>query len=73
MSNKQQTATEWFFEQVCNLDWKNLNGREKVLIFQKAKAMEKEQMINVILDNRNNTSQVTFKDPEQYYQQTYGE
>jgi len=34
--------------------------------------MEKEQMIKSILDNRNITSQVTYLDAEQYYNETYG-
>jgi len=39
---------------------------------QQAKQMEKEQMIDAILDNRNITSQVTLKDAEQYYNELYG-
>jgi hypothetical protein len=35
------------------------------------KAMHKEEMINSILDNRNITSRVTFKDAEQYYNETF--
>lgn len=34
--------------------------------------MEKEQMIDAILDNRNITSQVTLRDAEQYYNEIYG-
>ena len=39
---------------------------------QHFKQMEKEQMIDAILDNRNITSQVTLRDAEQYYNETYG-
>jgi hypothetical protein len=40
----KQTAVEWLFEQVCNLDWKNLIGDKKQEIFEQAKAIEKEQV-----------------------------
>jgi hypothetical protein len=39
---------------------------------ERYKQMEKEQMIDAILDNRNITSQVTLKDAESYYNETYG-
>jgi hypothetical protein len=67
MKNKQ-TAVEWLEEQI------NLGLSEKGLIsaIKEAKQMEKEQMIDAILDNRNITSQVTLRDAEQYYNETYG-
>lgn len=43
---KKQTAIEWLFEQVANLDWRNLQGDKKLEIFDQAKAMEKEQIID---------------------------
>ena len=39
----KQTAVEWLFEQVCNLDWKNIVGEEKLKLFEEAKEMEKQQ------------------------------
>lgn len=42
MENKQ-TAVQWLFEQVENLDWKNLQGEKKTEILHQAKEMEKEQ------------------------------
>jgi hypothetical protein len=67
MKNKQ-TAVEWLEEQI------NLGLSEKGLIsaIKEAKQMEKEQMIDAILDNRNITSQVTLRDAEQYYNETFG-
>jgi hypothetical protein len=66
---KKQTAVE-FLVSILNKD-----GFAPVLTdeeIQQAKQMEKEQMIDSILDNRNITSQVTLKDAEQYYNETYG-
>ena len=39
----QQTAVEKLFEQVCNLDWKNLTGDEKLQLFEQAKQLERER------------------------------
>ena len=36
----KQTAVEWLFEQVANIDWKNLQGEEKIKILEQAKEME---------------------------------
>jgi hypothetical protein len=65
---KKQTAVEW-------LEWQiNLGLSERGLIsaIKEAKQMEKEQMKEAILDNRNITIQVTLRDAEQYYNETYG-
>jgi hypothetical protein len=74
----KQTAVEWLFEQVCNLDWKNLIGDKKQEIFEQAKEMEKEQIKNAWV----NAWQESFIEPldyqfyepeaEQYYNETYG-
>ena len=42
---KKQTAVEWLFEQVANIDWRNLQGEEKIKILEQAKEMEKEQQM----------------------------
>ena len=39
--------------------------------YEQAKAMHEEEMVNSILDNRNITSQVTFKDAVQYYNEKF--
>jgi DNA polymerase II large subunit len=64
MENKQ-TAVEWLAEQ-------RLQGANLDIVIEQAKQMEKEQMIDAILDNRNITSQVTLRDAEQYYNETFG-
>jgi hypothetical protein len=39
--------------------------------YEQAKAMHEEEMVNSILDNRNITSQVTFIDAVQYYNEKF--
>jgi hypothetical protein len=73
MSNKKQTAVDFAFEKLAKQGLLVTKDYQMLVAYHEAKAMEKEQMINAILDNRNNTSQVTFKDAEQYYIETYGE
>ena len=69
MEQVKQTAVEWLFEQVVNLDWRNFQGDKKLEIFNQAKIKEKEQIVNAVdgfpLNNRN-------LEGEQYYEQTYG-
>lgn len=74
MSNKEKqlTAVQWLESQIDN----NLLVEVPIWfwdLLNEAKAMEKEQIINSILKNQNITSQVTLKDAEQYYNETYGE
>ena len=63
---KKKTAVEWFFE--------NLNSHKIQLtaneLFEQAKQMEKEQIINAHIDGQ---SLVSCKDEyaEQYYNETY--
>jgi hypothetical protein len=75
----QQTAVEKLFEQVCNLDWKNLTGDEKLQLFEQAKQMEEDINRKSFeagnkrgwsgYPNTDNWTQPTF---EQYYNETYG-
>ncbi len=68
----KQTAVEWLFEQLCSekLSWnKDSNGKlfiDRITsdIFQQAKAMEKEQIIDAYesLEHRHG---------ENYYNETY--
>jgi len=67
MENKQ-TAVE-LLEQQLKERYSLMNSEP---LFEQAKQMEKEQMIDAILDNRNITSQVTLRDAEQYYNETFG-
>ena len=76
----KQTAVEWYIEQEQILGDKLSEGIIGLSLFNdevaklkiQAKQMEKEQIIDAILDNRNITSQVTLRDAEQYYNELYG-
>lgn len=77
-NNKQQTAVNSIVE-FCQKQMDNDSSIHKGVYYaiikfcqEQGKEMEKDQMIKSILDNRNITSQVTFKDAEQYYEETYG-
>ena len=77
---KKQTALDWYIEQLDKLEYEYENKGIGILkyidrskeIRNQAKQMEKEQMIDAILDNRNITSQVTLKDAEHYFNELYG-
>ena len=73
MSNNEQSSVDWFANRIKHLIPDDI-GSQLFLKSQqsKAKAMHKEETINAILDNRNITSQVTFKDAQQYYNETFG-
>ena len=68
-----QTAVEFLFEQVCNLDWKNLTGEKKTEILEQAKAMEKEQIISAWNGHKYNKwgTENTFVNGEHYYKEIY--
>ena len=65
-NNKQQTAVEWLEQQTRKPEWHTLKRGD---IFEQAKEMEKEQIINAVdgfpLANRN-------LDGSEYYEKTYG-
>jgi|LakMenEpi03Aug12_release.lakeMendotaPanAssembly.Ray.scaffolds.fasta_scaffold752705_2 hypothetical protein len=65
---KTQTAVEWFQSQIINI----VNGNcelSEIEIFEKAKAMEKEQIVDAYKADLYPCSD---EDAEQYYQSTYG-
>jgi hypothetical protein len=83
----KQTAVEWLVEQLVELD-KQLDGRRKnddatvlklnpTKLFEQAKEMEKEQMIdfarNIIIDATCSVEGyvTTEKDIEEYYNETF--
>jgi uncharacterized protein with FMN-binding domain len=72
-NNKQQTAVEWFYDEMIKfikLRSKYSTDRE---IFKQAREMEKERIIKA---NRDGVDMVVdkkdFISGEQYYEQTYG-
>ena len=79
----QQTAVEWLIEQLVELD-KQLDGRRKsgdstvvkldpTKIYEQAKQIEKEQIINAHMYSSGNSSIVEAEYlAEQYYNEVYG-
>ena len=72
-NNKKQTAIEWLIEQITLKKYPNgalLNLFITDKLMEKAKAMEREQIIIAYGNDRYPCSD---KDAEQYYNQTYTE
>ena len=63
----KQSAVEWLFEQVVNLDWRNLQGEEKIKIFEKAKEMERQQVVNAYVVADGDLIEHSKPMSEQYY------
>jgi hypothetical protein len=78
-NNKQQTAVQWGIEKLASLTFDYMAGfiskheynELSKGIIRQAKEMEKEQIIDAILDNKNITSQV-IKDAEEWYNNRFG-
>ena len=79
-NNKQQTAVEWYDNEIGKLFDQFLMGKIKIYDFQnqrlklekQAKEMEKEQIKKAVNfgDERGNI--VSYSTAEQYYNETYG-
>ena len=75
MSNNKQTAVEWLQEQLecfgnkheLQMSWTTVDE-----LFERAKAMEKEQIIETFQDSRILSITNNCSSGEQYYTQTYG-
>jgi hypothetical protein len=66
----KQSSVEWLFEQVCNLDWRNISGEEKLKTFEQAKEMHKEETENAWLDGMKSDNG-HFGSSEDYYTKTF--
>jgi len=72
------TAVEWFIEQVKSKEWQDMFIWHKEEVFEQAKAMEKEQIIETsknsyisgYLDNQCKVDE-SMNFPEEYYNETY--
>jgi len=84
MENKQ-TAVEWAEDEMSKLYYEAGNisfseyHKKRIEIWEQAKQMEKEQIINAFGDKRqfigfgdNDTFGISVKTGEQYYNETYG-
>ena len=72
----KQSSIEWLFEQVCNLDWKNLQGEKKLEILEQAKAMHKEEIMDANffgqrLHAKSVTNTMMEDNAEGYYNETF--
>jgi hypothetical protein len=66
MSNKKQTALDWFFDEILKYGYiKKL----PIVEFQQAKAMEKQQIIDALRDGYSFLGDSY--DNEQYYNETF--
>jgi hypothetical protein len=76
IENKQQTAVEYLIHHIRqDVFVHSKSTKEWNQVFQQAKEMEKQQIINSFWngDNTDCTSEQNVKEfAEQYYQQTYG-
>jgi hypothetical protein len=67
---KKQTAVEWLVEQLeqhhTKIDIKN------TVVFQQAKALEKEQILNAYGEGFSNGNRINFRNRNEYYNETYG-
>ena len=71
MSDKRQTAVDWLFEQITNIDWKHLSDSDRNDLFDQAKALEREQ-IEEAYKNGLTAHPNDFTKANEYYDQTYG-
>jgi hypothetical protein len=62
---KKQTAVEWLFDKITQNQDIRWRGTQYEDLFKQAKAMEKEQMIQLHNNCTNGTT------AEQYYKETY--
>ena len=68
MSNNKQSSVEWLTEQVLHLDWQFLTQEKKRQICKQAKAMHKEECINLL-----NTHNDIFDSSEDHYNKTFNQ
>jgi len=74
-NNKQQTAVEWLVEQFEK--YYVFRDLKNTIVYQQAKAMEKEQMIKFAMhlhdvDMSLTGTDILMQEADQYYEQTYG-
>jgi len=72
MSNKEQTAVEWLYEQLT-LTWYDYNSGKDLL--DKAKTMHKEEIMNAYKIGKYESDKIVMSDShyaKQYYEEVYG-
>jgi len=73
-NNKQQTAVEWFIEQLRNNENIRWRGTNIIELGEQAKEMERERIIKAYNEDLYGglSGHRKFNDGEDYYKQTYG-
>ena len=66
---EKQTAVEWLMVKIHTTDWVNNTREEKLEIFEQAKEMEKQQIIDAY---KFGISDEYVIGSEQYYNETFG-
>ena len=64
----KQTAVEWLAQQVESKEWQDKFIWHKKEVFQEAKEMEKEQIINAWIATDNELQRIS---AEKYYNETF--
>jgi hypothetical protein len=72
----KQTSIEWLQEQIFNSDWSNMSGEKKLNLFEVAKEMHKQEIIDAHIEgqrvfDKHDHTQWTTDQAEQYYQETF--
>ena len=67
MSNKKQTAVDWFFSELERMQY--FIGNDMLQAYKDAKEMHKQQIIDSV--NYGCSDWGSYKDAEQYYKETY--
>ena len=71
---KKQTAVEWLIDELRN-HFKEHGRLDAITISElkmKAKAMEKEQILNAYGEGFSNGNRINFRNRNEYYNETYG-
>jgi Leu/Phe-tRNA-protein transferase len=65
---EKQTAVQWFYDQITRTYWDYMTTERQNELFEQAKAMEQEQIIEAYQSDRFPCSE---QDAEQYYNETF--
>ena len=65
---KTMTAVQWFYDQITRTYWDYMTTERQNELFEQAKAMEQEQIIEAYQSDRFPCSE---QDAEQYYNETF--
>jgi hypothetical protein len=65
---EKQTAVQWFYDQITRTYWDYMTTERQNELFEQAKAMEQEQIIEAYQSDRFPCSE---QDAEQYFNETF--